>query len=201
MGEDIKICFIGDSLVNGACDKTMLGWTGRVCADAYDKGVNLTYYNLGVRANTSTDILKRWKSECESRLAKSDDARIVLSCGVNDTILQEGNCKVSTQRSCENISNLLAEASEYKFLLVSPPPVNDDAHNSRIAVLSNAFFEIADSFDVPFIDIFTPLSKDMNYIQDIASNHDCYPLGYHPTHIGYSMMANNICKSHYWWFN
>lgn len=188
-------------MVNGACDKTVLGWTGRVCADAGEKGVNLTYYNLGVRGNTSTDILKRWKFECDNRLLYSDDARIVLSCGVNDTILHGDNCNVSTQRSCENISNLLSEADGYKVLLVSPPPVNDDAHNDRIGILSNAFSEVAHSFNVPFVDIFTPLLEDINYIQDITDNHSCYPQGYHPSHVGYSLMANNVCKSPHWWFN
>lgn len=51
----IKICFIGDSLVNGACDVSTPGWTGRVSAKANNNGQRFTYYNLGIRGNTSTD--------------------------------------------------------------------------------------------------------------------------------------------------
>lgn len=59
MNKDIRICFISDSLVNGACDLTTLGWTGRVSASANNTTNRFTYYNLGIRGNTSTDILNR----------------------------------------------------------------------------------------------------------------------------------------------
>ena len=34
MTQDIRICFIGDSLVNGTGDEAALGWAGRLCACA-----------------------------------------------------------------------------------------------------------------------------------------------------------------------
>lgn len=200
MSSEIKICFIGDSLVNGACDSTMLGWTGRVSADAYKKGVSLTYYNLGVRGNTSSDILSRWKSECSSRLSNSNDARIVLSCGINDTVLIEGGTRISTQASCKNISTFLHDAAEYSLCIIGPPPVSDDNHNKRIESLSREFSKIADSCNVPYINIFESLIKDAVYIDDILANHNCFPEGYHPTKDGYSMIAQEIIASPKWWF-
>jgi len=80
--KDIRICFIGDSFVNGTGDETSLGWAGRLCAQANKKENNLTYYNLGIRRNTSQDILKRIKNELPSRLPSSMDSRVVLSFGV-----------------------------------------------------------------------------------------------------------------------
>ena len=60
---DIRICFVGDSLVNGAGDPECLGWTGRICAGARGDGYDVTYYNLGVRGQTSADIASRWHEE------------------------------------------------------------------------------------------------------------------------------------------
>jgi acyl-CoA thioesterase-1 len=56
---DIRICFIGDSYVHGTGDDDCLGWAGRLCAAARRAGHNVTYYNLGVRRETSADIACR----------------------------------------------------------------------------------------------------------------------------------------------
>jgi hypothetical protein len=45
----IRICFLGESFVNGTGDQEYLGWTGRICVNAHKKGHDITYYNLGVR--------------------------------------------------------------------------------------------------------------------------------------------------------
>jgi len=46
--QEIRICFVGESFVNGTGDPEFLGWTGRVCRDAQRKGYEITHYNLGV---------------------------------------------------------------------------------------------------------------------------------------------------------
>ena len=46
---EIRICFIGDSLVNGTGDEAALGWAGRLCAMANESDIPVTYYNLGIR--------------------------------------------------------------------------------------------------------------------------------------------------------
>jgi lysophospholipase L1-like esterase len=68
--KDIRICFVGDSYVQGTGDDECLGWAGRLCASARRAGHNITYYNLGVRRETSTDITRRWLAECEPRLRR-----------------------------------------------------------------------------------------------------------------------------------
>jgi lysophospholipase L1-like esterase len=68
----MRICFFGDSIVNGTGDPDCLGWVGRVCGAARKSGVDLTSYNLGIRRDTSADILRRWRREAElDRLNKS----------------------------------------------------------------------------------------------------------------------------------
>lgn len=65
---DVRICFVGDSFVNGTGDPDYLGWTGRICVRTRQEGHDITYYNLGVRRETSIDIAARWQEEVSRRL-------------------------------------------------------------------------------------------------------------------------------------
>jgi lysophospholipase L1-like esterase len=196
MNNDIRICFIGDSFVNGTGDETALGWVGRLCASAHARGTFVTYYNLGIRRNTSQDILNRWDSEITLRLPPSCDGRVVLSCGVNDTVIENGLLRVSTEESLKNIRLLLSRAQKYNALLVSPPPVPEKSHNSRVFQLSQAFAREAKFFGIPYIDIFSPLADDFAFKSEALSND-----GYHPSSGGYSRIARIISCSPEWWFH
>src|SRR5687767_2146287 len=126
VSSDIRICFVGDSFVNGTCDPDYLGWTGRVCLVARQSGYDLTSYNLGVRRDTSTDIASRWRDECLRRLPTSCDGRIVFSFGVNDTTVEHGATRVSTEQSLINTRKVLSTSvSLYPTLMVGPPPIAD----------------------------------------------------------------------------
>jgi lysophospholipase L1-like esterase len=92
---DVRICFIGDSFVNGTGDPLCLDWTGRVCATAITLGYPITYYNLGIRRETSPDIAARWRDECARRLPATIDGRVVLSFGANDTTIEQGQQRLS----------------------------------------------------------------------------------------------------------
>jgi len=85
---DIRICFVGDSFVNGTGDEKKLGWAGRLCAFLEAEELDITYYNLGVRRNTSGDIRDRWEYECAQRLSDDSENIVVFSFGVNDTVIE-----------------------------------------------------------------------------------------------------------------
>lgn len=193
---DVRICFVGDSFVNGTGDETALGWAGRLCRDAHVRGVAVTYYNLGVRRDTSGDLLRRLEAECAARLPADRDGRIVLSCGVNDTTWEEGATRVPVEESLANLDAMLAFASRHACLLVGPPPVDDDEHNRRIAVLSDAFAEVASRRGIPFVELFAPLVDDATYRQAVREGED----GAHPDSRGYARMAELIGSSSSWWF-
>ena len=115
MHPDIRICFVDDSFVNGTRDEAALGWAGRLCAAANAKGWAVTYYNLGVRRETSGGIRRRWQAECESRLPETCDARVVFSFGVNDTTIEHGQQRVALEGSCTNTQAVLQAArSKYQ---------------------------------------------------------------------------------------
>ena len=195
MTQDIRICFIGDSLVNGTGDEAALGWAGRLCAMANESDIPVTYYNLGIRRNTSKDILLRWESECTLRLPGLCDGRIVLSCGVNDTVIENGKMRVDFAESCANVRAILCGAKRYTVLMVGPPPVIDDEQNERIESLSLAFARETKALDVPYIDIFSALCADDAYKREVKKND-----GAHPRSEGYSKMARIIGSSSSWWF-
>ena len=107
--QQVRICFFGESFVNGTGDPECLGWTGRICVDANKKGYDITYYNLGVRRETSTDLEKRWLPEASSRLPQECDGRIVFSFGVNDTTIENKATRVELTNSIKNAHKILSE--------------------------------------------------------------------------------------------
>jgi acyl-CoA thioesterase-1 len=196
MTADIRICFVGDSFVNGTGDETALGWAGRLCAAAAKRGVPVTYYNLGVRRNTSKDILMRWEKEVARRLPDTCDGRVVVSCGVNDTVVEDGKVRIRPEASCANLRAILDGARKHKVILVGPPPVDDEQQNERIHSLSNAFAREAELLGVPFIELFSALAANNAYIREISSGD-----GAHPGSDGYATMAAIISSSPAWWFH
>jgi lysophospholipase L1-like esterase len=191
---DTRICFIGDSFVNGTSDEMMLGWAGRLCAEARQQGHDITYYNLGIRRNTSTDILQRW-SEITLRQHPDCDNRIVLSCGVNDTTLENGTLRVDFETCLQNMRELFARMQSAPGLVIGPPPVDDDPQNQRIQALSNAMKLEAEKAGLPFIPLFDGLIQDKAYLAEIAQND-----GAHPTSCGYDTMTRLILDTSKWWF-
>lgn len=109
----VRICFVGESFVNGTGDTECLGWTGRVCVDANKKGYDLTYYNLGVRGETTEELKHRWRNEVTYRLPSNDEGRVVFSFGVNDTVILNGKTRLSLLNSIFNVRQILREAKNY----------------------------------------------------------------------------------------
>lgn len=195
----VRICFFGESFVNGAGDPECLGWAGRICIDANRKGYDITYYNLGVRRETSTELKNRWLREVASRLPKEYDGRVVFSFGVNDTtFLENGKTRVDLAESLENICNILTEAKQlYPVLMVSPPPTLEQEQNQRISNLSKQFAIVCDELNVPYLDVFSSLEKSNTWMDEVK-NYD----GAHPRAAGYKEFAEIVQNWKAWlnWF-
>jgi lysophospholipase L1-like esterase len=195
---NMRICFIGDSFVNGTCDPKCLGWTGRICAAACGQGHDITNYNLGVRGETSADIETRWFSEVSCRLPHYCDGRIVFSFGVNDTAVDNEKIRIEIDKSIDNIRYILNSAkSMFPVLMVGPPPVIDADRTSRIANLSEQFAKICSELEVPYLDICTPLQKSEIWQKELSEND-----GTHPRAAGYAELAKIVHNWDGWkaWF-
>lgn len=196
MPPDIRICFLGDSYVQGTGDPECLGWVGRVCASARSKGHNLTGYNLGVRRETSSDIARRWQTECETRLPAATQNHVVFSFGANDVSLENGVQRVATEQTLANLASLLETAGcRYRVLVVGPPAVPDEAMNARLEPLSAGMADVCRGAAVPFISLFPALINDRAWLDEVRAND-----GAHPRAAGYAKIAALINDSPDWWF-
>lgn len=195
---EVRICFVGESFVNGTGDPECLGWTGRVCRGANQKGYDITYYNLGVRRETSEELKQRWLSEVTYRLQPEYNGRVVFSFGVNDTVLQGGKTRVSFLNSILNARQILSEAKQqYPVLMVGPPPMLDNDQNVRIAELSEYYARTCNSLDIPYLNIF-PLLKQSTVWFDEVGTYDKA----HPRARGYQVLADLVQNWDAWsnWF-
>lgn len=186
--KDLRICFIGDSFVNGTGDPACLGWAGRLCEAVFQQGQEITYYNLGIRRQTSRDIAQRWQAEVAARLPEGCDGRIAFSFGVNDTTIEDGKVRVPLAETLEHTRHILLSAKQrYPTLLVGPPPVLDEAHNQRIARLSEQLATICEAAAVPYLEVFMLLQQSSVWRAELASND-----GAHPRATGYAALACQI---------
>ena len=183
--QSLRICFVGDSFVNGAGDPECIGWAGRICAAASRAGHDITCYNLGVRRETSADIAARWRDEVVRRLPPGLDGRVVFSFGVNDTTVEEGLPRIAVEDSLGNARRILTEAARsYPVLMVGPPPVADAAQNERIARLSIALASVCRDADVPYLAVFDALAATRAWMTEAAAGD-----GAHPRAGGYEAFA------------
>lgn len=199
--KEIRICFIGESFVNGTGDPEFLGWTGRVCRHAESKGYAITHYNLGVRAETSRYLKQRWRSEVLYRLRPEYDGRVVFSFGVNDSGWAGKNQGIELSESIANARSILTEAKQlYPILMIGPPPCGDVAQEQRnqiIANLSQEFALVAHELDVPYLDVFSSLLNSPIWLTEAKAND-----GAHPKADGYAEFAAIVQNWEGWlsWF-
>ena len=120
---DVGIVFVGDSLVAGLGDPKGQGWVSRVVGRTHSADLELTAYNLGVRGDTTADVLARWKAECAPRWRGRAEKRLVISVGGNDAATG-----VTLARHRLNLANILDDAASAGIgtFVVSPPPGDDE---------------------------------------------------------------------------
>jgi lysophospholipase L1-like esterase len=84
----------------------------------------LTAYNLGIRRNTSDDVIARWRVECTRRLPADCTGMIVVSFGVNDAAIENGQPRVAFDRSASNLAARLTRVPKegWPLLVVGPLP-------------------------------------------------------------------------------
>jgi len=194
--EDIRICYIGDTFVNGVGDPYFLGWSGRLSAMNHNKNQKITYYNLGVVMDTSSDILARWERETEARLPKSSINCAVFSFGLNDTIIINGRVRVSLVESMKNSRLKLGRAKvKYNVVMIGPPAVNDNRHNARIKTYDEAYATVCNMLGINYLSLFDRLVDDVVWREELFL--DKY---FYSTAKGYELLANYIYNWNGWWF-
>ncbi len=193
---DLRICFVGDSYVQGTGDPDCLGWAGRLCVNARRAGHNLTGYNLGVRRETSRDIAQRWLAECERRLPATTDNYVVFSFGLNDVTLENGAPRVAGDETLAHLRAMLVAAkSRYRALVIGPVAVPDIERNAPLLRLSDGMAGVAAELDIPCLALFPHFVDDAQWLDEVRQND-----GAHPRASGYARIAALIEAWPQWWF-
>jgi lysophospholipase L1-like esterase len=183
-----RVCFIGDSLVAGTGDPEYLGWAGRICKTARTRGHDITSYNLGIRANSSADVLARWRREVEARDVQGADCRLVFAFGVNDTKDVNGQLIFTPEKAIAQARDILSEANSYRpTLMIGPPPIGEDWRNVRIRALSENLATLTHELGVPFFPAFETLSASKTWLPAVRAGD-----GVHPIAAGYDEWAHAI---------
>ncbi len=189
MVTDVRVCFVGDSFVAGVGDPEHLGWVGRLSAHSHTAGQPLTGYNLGVRRDTTADVLGRLPGECAARLPPDCSGGVVLSAGVNDTALVGGRPRVASAYSGANLDMMLrhTRAARWPTLVIGPPAVDNEAQNDRIAELDGLFADLCRRRGVPYVSVLPDLRRDGIWRREVLAGD-----GAHPGGEGYYLLAGLV---------
>ncbi len=186
----MRICFFGDSFVNGVGDPSALGWTGRVVAAARGRGLDITAYDLGIRRDTSADIAARWRAEADRRLPPDTPARLLFGFGANDACPgPDGGLRVPVAQTLVTAEAILTDAARRApTLMIGPIPVLDDpAIDARIAALSADLAHLCRRLAVPFVPVFDVVSTCEPWRREAATGD-----GTHPGAEGYAALAEAL---------
>jgi lysophospholipase L1-like esterase len=160
---------------------------------------NLTAYNLGIRRETTVDVATRLQAEARPRLKDGDVFGIVLSSGVNDTMMDDGR-----QQQLQFVDTLTALRSSLEFctsvnwpvLVIGPPPLADEQHNLRIKQLSNEMATLCRETGHVFVDTFAQLVGDAVWRAEVAADD-----GAHPNAAGYARLADMVWPAFQCWLS
>ncbi|WP_374970109.1 GDSL-type esterase/lipase family protein [Terrabacter sp. BE26] len=179
---DVGMIFLGASLTAGYGDPKGLGWVGRVVARTQHPDLDLTAYNLGVRGNTSGDVVARWGAECHPRWKGRTERRLVLNVGTNDVI-----SGMTMARSRLNLANVLDEATNAGIgvFVVGLTPTLDDGLNRKIEALAEAQADVCSRRGITYVDCYRPLATHDQWMADLAASPDRA----HPGQAGYGLIA------------
>ena len=178
---DIALVFIGDAFVAGYGDPKGLGWVSRVVARTAPPDVDITAYQLGVRDESSADVLARWRIECPPRWKDRSEKRLVVAVGHSDAV--NG---MSTARVRLNLANILddAAASGVAAFAVGPPPTLDADLNARLEIVVEAQADVCARRGVPYVNCYRPLIGHEQWHSDLGATDGVYP-----GHAGYGLIA------------
>ncbi len=191
----MRICFIGDSFVNGTGDDDCLGWVGRLGSEARRRRHDVTIYNLGVRGDTSSDLVARWQHEAEARLAPEHDGRLVFSFGVNDCVEgRAGQPRVAEDTAIANARSILTAARQWRpTLMVGPPCSRNAAVDTRVSRLSDRLAVLCEDLAIPFFATFQLTHGNAAWHCEAGQGD-----GIHPNRGGYDLLYGALLGWNAW---
>jgi lysophospholipase L1-like esterase len=185
----MRICFVGDSMVNGTGDPEYLGWTGRVLRHERTRRPELTGYNLGIRRDTSGQVRARWRDEVSRRLPAEFEGRVVFSFGVNDCVQE-----VPPAETLANAEAILGEArTRWPVFMMGPAPIVQADARRRSRELDGALQTLMGRLDIPYLPVFDALLAAPVWLEEARAGD-----GAHPGAAGYQKLAEIVLAGEPW---
>jgi lysophospholipase L1-like esterase len=188
---DMRLIFIGDSIVAGSGDDECRGWVGRVGTATRRAGVDHTPYNLGIGGDTAGDVLARWDQEVTRRLNPEIENRLVVQVGVNDA---RDGVERPAEESVRDLVAFVAGARGIGLdpLVVGPVPTAQAQESARIGELSRAFAAACADEGAAFVEVHAGLRDNGAFLASLAAD------GYHPDADGYAEIAQVVLHNGWW---
>ena len=188
---DMRLIFIGDSIVAGSGDDECRGWVGRVGSATRRAGVDHTPYNLGIGGDTAADVLRRWEQEVTRRLNPEIDNRLVAQMGVNDA---RDGVERPFDDSVRDLAAFVAGAREIGLepLIVGPIPTAQPDESARIGELSRRFQAACADAGAAFLEVHAGLCGSSAFLSSMTAD------GYHPDADGYASIAQVVLHNGWW---
>ena len=190
----------GDSITLGRGNNIDRGWCGRLRKEFEAKDYYNILYNLGIPDNTSTNLLKRMPTECETRFKKireGDKIVLVIAIGINDVryLGSKDNPQTTIEQFKENIKGISTIANNYadKVTFIGLTPVDEEItleyegtqfFNERIIQFNQVIEEHCKEEELQFI--------NLTNVWDEANLKEVLDDGLHPNSKGYELLFNHI---------
>jgi acyl-CoA thioesterase-1 len=185
--------FFGDSFVSGAGDPRGLGWPGRVVAAAWDAGVPLTSYNLGVRGEATPQVAARFSAEASPRVIPEADNLAIVAVGANDVTLREdGSQEVSTEQSLAALAGMFDAATGLgmRVWVIGPGPAGIEDHDRRSRELDLRFAGLAAARGGRHLSVLDDLRASPGWAAEARAGD-----GIHPAASGYDALAELVLRA------
>lgn len=192
---DKTFCVFGDSVTQASYVKS--GWADLLRQYLENKYPNdsITFFNLGINGNTSTDIVNRFKAESEAR----NPTDIIFAYGVNDSgyfrtldrLIVEESLFISNTKKLINQAKIITKNITFIGLtlgddsLLKPSPGSSRGKSydtDRVKQYNNKLKEIAENESCRFVSLIDTLQFD-----DFMD-------GLHPNDNGHLKMFTEIKK-------
>jgi lysophospholipase L1-like esterase len=197
MAEENNILVFGASIVYGAADLDKGGWAQRLNIFVSGKTEwDVHTYNLGISGDISSDLLKRFSSECSER---RKPGIILISIGINDSqyIDEPGNMRAPPETFRENLRKIVerAKSKSQKVAFIGFSPV-DEKKTMPIPWKTDTYYteenvrrydriarEVCEGEQVPYIDMMKVFPE---------ATEELFHDGLHPNAKGHKLMFEAV---------
>jgi lysophospholipase L1-like esterase len=197
----MRVLVFGTSITQGFWD-TEGGWVARL-RKYYDTQQvkdfskdNPTIFNLGISADTTTDILRRFEAETQARAR--EEMAIVFDMGLNDSAIEHGKERCSPDEYKNQVEQLITKATKYTdkimFVGLTPcdqkltDPVPKNWHENlsytkqRISMFEKVLQDTCDEHQLPHVALLETLQSKVDSGENLLAD------GLHPNNDGHELI-------------